>query len=87
MRLSHRVRHLERLVALAPPSLIENLNIALTEAALRLTGKRVDEVRTPADVALVSDDVQHSFIERLSTDDLVALLTGLEMIAAGSEAQ
>ena len=86
MRLSHRVRHLERLEALAHPlSAMERLTIALNESALRLTGKRVDEVRTAADVSLVSDDVQHTFVEKLSTDDLIALLTGLETVAADSE--
>ena len=64
MRLSHRVRHLERLEALAhPPSVMERLQTALNEVAHRLTGKSAGAIRDAAEVDLVSSELQKSFIE------------------------
>jgi len=88
MRLTKRVQHLERLEASAhPPSVMERLQRALHEAGLRLIGKGVHQIRSDADVALVSDDVQKSFIELLSDGDLASLISGLEAITAESPAR
>ena len=81
VRLSHRVRHLERLEALAhPSSVMERLQIAFNDAALRLTGKGGNEIRDAAEAALISADLQISFLEKLSEDDLASLVSGLEVI-------
>ena len=87
MRLAHRARHLERLDAVAhPPGVVEQLQSALDEAALRLVGRGADAIRDAADVALVSDDVQNSFIEKLSDGDLASLIAGLELITVAKVA-
>ena len=85
MRISHRIRHLERLDAIAhPPTVMERLQRALDEAAVRLVGKGVHQIRGEADVALVSDDVQQSFVEKLSDWDL-GLIAELEAMTAPTE--
>ena len=84
MRISRRLRQLERLDAIAhPPTVMERFQHTLDEASLRLTGKGVQQIRGDADVALVSAAVRESFIERLSDDDLASLVSGLEAITAG----
>ena len=85
MRLTQRIQHLERLEASAhPPSVMERLQSALHEAARRLTGKSADAVRDAAEHDLVSNDLQTSFIEKLSDSDLGSLVAGLEAITAGT---
>ena len=87
MRLTQRIRQLERLEASAhPPSVMDRLQSALNEATQRLTGKSADEIRHADEIDLVSGDLQTSFIEKLSDSDLANLIAGLEAIVAGSSA-
>ena len=83
MKLSHRVRQLERQEALAhPPGVMERLQTALGEAALTLLRKGVSQVIDEADVARVSGDVEQLFVEKLSDGDLASLIAGLERITS-----
>jgi hypothetical protein len=87
MKLAHRVQMLERLEGLArPASSMDQLQRALNEAAVRLTGTAANQI-AHEDLALdlVLNDLQESFVRKLSDADLESLTTDLERIAfAGS---
>lgn len=89
MKLALRVRHLERMEAMARPSSpMERFQRALNEAAVRLTGKSTDLVaRDGPALELVMDNLQDSFVGKLSDAALANLITELEGIAIGSVAE
>ena len=65
---------------------MDELQRALNEAAVRLTGKAANQIAhdDPA-LDLVLNDLQESFVRKLSDADLESLTTDLERIAfAGS---
>ena len=67
---------------------MERFQRALNEAAVRLTGKSTDLVaRDGLALELVMDDLQDSFVRKLSDADLANLITELEGIAFGSVAE
>ena len=83
MKLAHRVQKLERLDGLArPSSSMDQLQRALNEAAVRLTGKAANQIAhdDPA-LEVVLNDLQESFVRKLSDADLESLTTDLERIA------
>jgi hypothetical protein len=85
MKIAHRVLKLERLETLArPSSSMDRLQWALNEAAVRLTGKAANQIAhdDPA-LDLVLNDLQESFVRKLSDADLASHITELERIAFG----
>ena len=85
MRLTSRVRKLERAMALiGPVSALQRLQYALDDAAVRLTGRDLNSILgDQAAVDRVIDDVQCSFTQKLSEADLASLIPELERIASG----
>jgi hypothetical protein len=67
-----------------PPSALDRYEMALNEAALRLTGIDFNSLRDddPA-VGLVSQEVLESFVRKLSDPDRASLTADLEQIAFG----
>jgi hypothetical protein len=87
MRLSHRVQKLERAARIMwPPSALDRYEMALNDAALRLTGIDFNSLRDndPA-VDLVSQEVLESFVQKLSDADRASLMADLEQIAFGGD--
>jgi hypothetical protein len=85
MKIAQRVKKLERLEVLArPSSSMDQLQRALNEAAVRLTGKAANQIAhdDPA-LDLVLNDLEESFVRKLSDADLASHLTELERIAFG----
>ena len=84
MKLVHRVQKLERMEALVrADSPMGRYQQTVNEAAVRLTGKTINQIEH--DVAArerVLDDVQESFVRKLSDGDLATLITELERIAS-----
>jgi hypothetical protein len=83
MKLAQRVQKLERLeVQVRPSSSLDQLKRALNEAAVRFIGKSADLI-SHDDPALetVLNDLQESFVWKLSDADLASLTLVLERIA------
>ena len=79
MRISHRIRHLERLDAIAhPPTVLERVQRALDAASSGTAGKGSPEAE------LIAADLQTSLIRKLSDSDLEQLITEIEKTIAGS---
>ena len=80
MRISHRVRQMERLDAFAhPPSVLERLQRVPDQSS----GNRIPNA---AEDELISANLQAAFLEKLSDKDLVSLISDLERITARSAA-
>ena len=82
MRLAHRVQKLERMAGtMWPLSPMDRLQTALNDAAIRLTGR--DFIFGPGEqpaLTLILEDVQESFVRKLSDGDLASLMAELETI-------
>ena len=85
--LQRRVEKLERTEILKrhlPP--MEQLQTALNDAAVRLTGKDFSFVQCDETaMVLVMNELRDSFLEKLSVADLDSLIAQLERIAFGGD--
>ena len=89
MKLTNRVQRLEQNEALAGPLLLlDQFQRAQDAAAFRLTGKDFNTAlaeESESAVQRIMDDVQESFVQKLSDEDLESLTAEVERIAFGED--
>ena len=85
MRVANRVQKLERSGAFkGAATIFTRYEEALQDAAYRVTGRAVDWNRVDDEVRRrIDEDVNSSFIRKLSTEELEALVEEMDRIASG----